>query len=714
MIGVVGALLFVMLGASTPATRGRQSPQQPVYRGGTTIVEVDAIVRDKNRQFVADLTRDDFEVLEDGTPQRIETFYLVRGPELTRPAGQPAVSPSPTLPALQTQRVLVLFFDLEHITPGGVDRARTAAQEFLGKDFLPGDIGGVVSGGRLVDNRLTNVREELEAGVRSIRPLGDSRSRQLDLRTWPRFTDAVEAYRADRLDEEVISRVVSRACYEEPDQCKGGAPVREIVLQKARQHVSEFRAAGMRTLRTVGGVVDGLAKIPGRKTIILLSDGFFTENATEEVRQLVGLAARASVRIYSLDTRGLNRGSASSDIIDAPLPRMPGDRLPDVNALSDGPNSLAVDTGGVAIRNENNFTSALDEIDRDTSSYYVLGYRPVNAKLDGQFRALTVRVKRAGASTRSRKGYLALPGQGGQEGRGGQVGAAAPPPATDRAVAVLRNVENPPAVTSPAPPPAATATVRSRLLSDEAVEGAKPSPLRLRPDLPAEIARLADSAGRAGGGAGTTSLRLPDALAQQATAGWEAYQRGDVKGAKAGLVAAASHPSARPWMRYVLGWAEYALSEYAAAVTSWEQVRQAVPEFQAVYFDLVDGYLQQGEYGQAVTVLRAAEQRWPRDVEVYNALGVVQLGRGAIDDAVKSFEKGVAIDPNDATASYNLAKTHELRYARSQRLRQVSRSTVNTVLEDRNLAIEYYRRTVALGGPLLESAREGLKRLGGQ
>ena len=397
---------------------------------------------------------------------------------------------------------------------------------------------------------------------------------------------------------------------------------------------------------------------------------------------------------------------------------------------SDGANSLAVDTGGVAIRNENNFVKALDEIDRDTSSYYVLGYRPANAELDGKFREITVRVKRQGVSVRSRKGYLATRGpaepegpvgqvgQAGQEGRVGTDKAATPPPATDKAVAVPPGAGKPPAVPSPAAPAVVPTTPAVPIAPQGAVAGdaarsEKPPALRLRPDLPAEVAKLAGSEGRPDVAEGA-SQPLPDSLVRQAKAGWEAYQRGDVKGARIRLAGVAAHPGARPWMRYVLGWSEYALTEYEAAATEWEQVRQAVPEFEPVYFDLVDTYLQQGEYGRAVGVLRAAEKRWSQDLDVYNALGVVQLGRGAIDDAIKTFEKGVAVDPTDPTASYNLAKTHELRYVRAQRLQQAARSAANTLSQDRDLAIEYYRRTVALGGPFVESAKEGLKRLRAQ
>jgi tetratricopeptide (TPR) repeat protein len=209
---------------------------------------------------------------------------------------------------------------------------------------------------------------------------------------------------------------------------------------------------------------------------------------------------------------------------------------------------------------------------------------------------------------------------------------------------------------------------------------------------------------------------FPDSLMKKAREGWEAYQLGVVDSAKGALEAAAQHPAAPPWVVYVLGWTQFAeTTGTAAAAASWERVRSEVPDFNAVYFDLADVYLQQREFGKAIDVLRAAEKQWPKDVEVYNALGVVQLARGAIDDAIGSFEKGVSAGPADATAAYNLARTSELRFVRASRLSGTGSASIpaGPRLQDKARAIEYYRRVVALGGPFAEKAVEGLKRLGG-
>src|SRR4030095_5878717 len=109
-----------------------------------------------------------------------------------------------------------------------------------------------------------------------------------------------------------------------------------------------------------------------------------------------------------------------------------------------------------------------------------------------------------------------------------------------------------------------------------------------------------------------------------ATAGWEAYQRGDVETARERLAVAATRSGADAWVYYTLGMSDYALRRFREAAVAWEHVRSAAPDFEPVYFDLVDAYLQQKEHDAAIRTARAALARWPRDPELSNALGVVQ------------------------------------------------------------------------------------------
>jgi tetratricopeptide (TPR) repeat protein len=197
----------------------------------------------------------------------------------------------------------------------------------------------------------------------------------------------------------------------------------------------------------------------------------------------------------------------------------------------------------------------------------------------------------------------------------------------------------------------------------------------------------------------------------EASAGWDAYRRGDLESARKSLGAAAATPSARPWVHYALGQTAYALRDFAQAIASWEQVRASAPEFEPVYFDLVDGYLQSRDPDKATRVLRAASERWPKDHEVFSALGVVQMSRRAVDDAIKSFEQAIALAPDDAVGYFNLAKSLEIRFARSRRYVVQTRMWVSNE-SDRKSAIANYQRYLEFGGPFENSAREGLERLG--
>ena len=716
LLAVAGTVLAgLVLSAQQPPTPASPSaPQQqpPTFRSGTTVVEVDVMVRDGKGRFVEDLRPEDFEVTEDGVRQEISAIYRVVGPNepATAPGAEPAALPALPAPSpQQVQRVIVFYFDHYHMAPGALERARKAALDFLGKDFRDGDVGGVLNGPLMVNNRLTSKREELEAAIRAVKPTGDPGQVTRELREWPRFVDIYEAYRVVRLERAnepgattMLDVVTNRACRDQPDSCdRGGRVMVEANVQnKATQLVSFARNTGKQTLETITALSNGLARIPGRKTLIMLTEGFFVEGEWGDLRDVVARAARASVRIYALDTRGLNRGSASSDIFAAANPSQPelsAPSLGDTNA--DAPNSLAVDTGGFVIRNENDFGKAFTDIDRDTSSYYIVGFR-TNKPQDGKYHPISVHVKRSGLNVRARKGYLAIGATAATTQPQTEASKAAA--ATDAGKAATPTTATP---TSPTPPVPADAKPAAKPEPAKNTGGDAAFAVRARPPVAERVESLEAASGR-----GTTDKALADA----ARKGWDAYQRGDVAKAREALLPVANSPSAPLWARYVLGWSEYASNDYPAATAQWERVREAVPQFEPAYFDLADGYLQQREFGKAVSVLREAQKRWPKDVEVYNALGVVQMGRGAINDAVKTFEDGVAVAPSDATACYNLAKTLELRYVQAQRMRKLAAQDASGMLQDRDRALEYYRRVAELGGPNAEAAKEGIKRLGAQ
>jgi VWFA-related protein len=404
--------------------------QQPSFRSSTTLVQVDVIARGK-KGFIADLRREDFTVLEDGVPQRIDQFYLVADrdldaetpwtPDPAAAGDQPA--DSDTTPG---RRVFVFVFDQPHPAFGNGRRARDAALAFLREQFRAGDVGGVVVGRAMANRRLTSDRSELVAAVRAVPPAKDAIAlNQEYYQDWPRFRDAYEIFSVWSRDTAIADVVVARALAEggtgftaaeasarisDPTSTPADLERREATTQrvvaKAQRGVDEFRRTTRETLDILKTLMAGLAKIEGRKTVVVLSDGFVVEEALAPLRELEGAAARSDVRVYAIDTRGLGEGTVDGDITTALQPEAIGaPKSPDI--VFDGLSELAGATGGYAVSRRNDLLEAIAGINRDTSSYYVIGYRPAQSKEDGRFRKIEVRVKRAGVEIRARRGYLA-------------------------------------------------------------------------------------------------------------------------------------------------------------------------------------------------------------------------------------------------------------------------------------------------------------------
>jgi VWFA-related protein len=683
--------------AAVPRAGGPQQPatgQQPIFRTDALTVEVDARVFDRDGHFVTDLTRDDFEIVESGTPQQIQTLYLVeeQGAPPSAPApDRAAPSDSPRTVSAPARQTWIFVFDLQHLTPGGdFDRARRAVESYIQDRFNEGDLGGIVAGTRMVNNRLTSVRGELVAAVRTVKPNSELRSRQIDLtREWPRLQDEWEAIRIANNDTEALRRALIRACQDDPSACSVVQPDVQV-RDKARRIQTAVHRATIETLTALNGLASGLAKLPGPKTLVFLSDGFVVQDIETSLRQVVGQTARAGARVYAIDVRGLSR-VGNAGLIDQAAVGDPAGGPPRIDGAEDGPNSLAIDTGGLMIRNENNIGRALDEIARDANRYYVLGYQPSNTVLDGKFRPIEVRVKRPGLKVRARRGYLALePARMLAPARITQPSddpEGAPPARHEEA----KEEEDTPAVEAD-PGPATAVAAGSTVSTDPVARDG----FRVRPDADRRVRDLADREGLQANAA--------------ASRGWEAYQRGDVETAARELREAAASPGARPWVFYTLGYSQLALGKPNEALASWRRVLEQVPGFKPVYLDLADTYLQLSDLTPALELLRLAEQRWPADAEIQNAIGVIHTRRGALDQAIDAFSRSTTVEPDNPLGFFNLARAYEMRYARTRRYVSSQRRWTSNE-DDRRRAAANYERYVQMGGPYEQAARDALRRL---
>jgi VWFA-related protein len=400
----LASLLIVLFGGAalsgqSPQTAAPQTtPQQPTFKASVEYVEVDAIVTDSQGRFVRDLKKEDFQVLEDGKPQTIATFSIVDLP--VERYDRPLFAANPIEPDVRTNerpfdgRIYVMVIDDLHTLFGRSGRVKIAAREFIQKHLGANDLMAVVhtAGPTDANQEFTNNKRLL---LQAVDRVSGQKVQSATL------SKTEEYYRTRGLRD-------SNEPLNDPDDAERG-----------------FKARS--TLQTLKSVADWFSSIRGRrKTILFVSEGIdydindpFANNGTnsastilDDMRDLVSSATKANVAIYGIDPRGLT--DLSDESIE--LTNFPDDTslgigtsslYNEVRLSQDSLRSISEQTGGFAVVNRNDFSTAYDRIVGDNSSYYVLAYYPPTDK-PGKFHRIDVRVSRPGLTVRARRGY-ALP-----------------------------------------------------------------------------------------------------------------------------------------------------------------------------------------------------------------------------------------------------------------------------------------------------------------
>jgi VWFA-related protein len=384
---------------ATPVSR---SPQQAfILRSVTNEVLVDVRVYDKSGQPVTDLKPSDFRVTEDGVPQKIADFSLENVEKLAQAADgneQAQIIDLAKLPpeanaeqVLQDHRLLVFFFDLSSMQPDELMRALKASNDFVSIRMTPADLIAVVtySASLRVVQDFTNNRDSLKKVLHTIL-VGDQSS---TLAT----TGAIgEAGGVDANGMEIVTQDVSDAFT--PDETEFNI------------FNTDEKLAAIESLATM------LRSVPGRKSVIHFSSGITKTGQENEatLRAATDAANQADVSLYTMDARGLAAlppgGDASSSspsgtgiytgsAIASQVSSLQGSR----ETLA----TLATDTGGRTFYDLNDFSPAFQEVQKENSSYYLIGYSPTNAHNDGHFRHIRVEVLRPGLKVQARPGYFA-------------------------------------------------------------------------------------------------------------------------------------------------------------------------------------------------------------------------------------------------------------------------------------------------------------------
>jgi len=422
-------VLLASLGASAAAQEG-EATQEPALSFPAEVeqVTVDVVVTDKQGQPITDLTREDFEVYEDGSRQTISSFDLFQVPVgPAAPAGTEAsAEAAPPLRARVSTntdeeerqgRTFVVVFDDAHLTPYTAARAKEAVKGFLRTETTEGDRVTLIApgAGSWWTTRMEAGRPELLEMLQGFEALLLPETRR----------DRLSDYEAMRIhvfrDNMILNRVQRRFETYGLATLTGQSPhVRNMmavedpyVTSRAAEVYYAATARNKVTLHAVERALGALVPVKGRKSLVLVSEGFIYDTHLLEFRRIVDASRRANTAIYFLNSRGLEGLPVGMDAETSTV--LPGEDLgfafAEAFETTEGAESLAEDTGGFTVRNSNDLPGGLKRIGDETRAYYLIGYNPGNAARDGSFRRIEVKVPgRTRVEIRARRGYYAPSG----------------------------------------------------------------------------------------------------------------------------------------------------------------------------------------------------------------------------------------------------------------------------------------------------------------
>jgi VWFA-related protein len=407
----------VIAGALAQGVAAQQQDSQapPTFRGGINYVRVDAIVTDRKGQPVYDLKQSEFEVLEDGKPQTVDSFKLIRVDGNPKPGDPPpraikSRDDEEAEAARDDVRVFVVLLDDYHVRASNAMRMREILTRFIQTQLRPMDLVAVMY--PLTPVTALDFTRNFDALASAVQRF---EGRKYDYRPRNAAEEQYQRYPTETV-EQIRNDVVMGALK--------GLSVRLGSIREARKHVI-FVSEGF-TVMLPAAMRRGDASMPATPCLFpgqsncnpavdnpLLNENpsgreqsaawFAESDLYSKMRDIFDLANRNNVSVYTLDPRGL---AVNEFGIDENIG--PKQDARSLQVTQDTLRVLAEQTDGRAIVNRNSLDAGLAQITADASFYYLLGYNSSQAPTDGKFHEIKVRVKRSGVDVRARKGYWAV------------------------------------------------------------------------------------------------------------------------------------------------------------------------------------------------------------------------------------------------------------------------------------------------------------------
>ncbi len=403
------AVLHSFSQSPTPSPAPPPADDADVVKITTALIQVDVTVTDSRGRIITDLKPDEIEIFENGEKQKVTNFSFVSSVRTTaetvkNSSDKPVALPPSVVRPEQVRRTIALVVDDLTLSSESTYYVRRALKKFVDEQMQEGDLVAIIRTGAGIGalQQFTNDRRQLHAAIERLR--------------WnPHGSGNIGAFAP------MEGKIDTGAPDAEPEP---GERTQEGIEREFNDFRESIFATG--TLGAVNYVVRGMRELPGRKSIMLLSDGFmlFTVDGLgfrdsgrvmESLRRLVDLANRASVVIYTMDARGLQiTGLTAADNTSGRPPaeierEMTGrrDRLFDTQG---GLQYLARQTGGISIVNNNDLSGGIRKI-LDDQSFYLIAYEPDDATFDPRtrrFNRLEIKVTRPGTRVRYRSGFFGV------------------------------------------------------------------------------------------------------------------------------------------------------------------------------------------------------------------------------------------------------------------------------------------------------------------